>query len=76
VAIDGDSSTRTLSMVGLTTLVATDGDSLIGTLFKMLRARERTRTPYPSIVFTFGLVVESIKKFGGASTMDPISKTN
>jgi hypothetical protein len=32
MAVDGDSSTRTLSMVGLTTLVATDGDSLIKTL--------------------------------------------
>ncbi len=34
---------------------------------EMLRARERTPTPYPSIVFTFGLVVESIKEFGGVS---------
>jgi hypothetical protein len=34
---------------------------------KMLRAKERTPTPYPSIVFTFGLVVESIKEVGGVS---------
>jgi hypothetical protein len=34
---------------------------------KMLWTRERTLTPYPFVVFTFGLVVESIKKFGGAS---------
>ncbi len=33
----------------------------------MLRAKERTPTPYPSIVFTFGLVVESIKEVGGVS---------
>jgi len=33
----------------------------------MLRARKRTSTPYPSIVFTLGFVVESIKEFGGAS---------
>ncbi len=33
---------------------------------KMLRARERTLTP-PFVVFTFGLIVESTKEFGGAS---------
>ncbi len=33
----------------------------------MLQAKEHTPTFYPSIVFTFGLVVESIKEFGGAS---------
>jgi hypothetical protein len=32
----------------------------------MLQARECTLTPYLSIVFTFGLVVEFIKEFGGA----------
>ncbi len=35
---------------------------------KMLRAKEYTPTPYPFIVFTFGLAIESIKEFGGAST--------
>ncbi len=33
---------------------------------KVLRAKERTPTP-PSIIFTLGLIVESIKEFGGAS---------
>jgi hypothetical protein len=33
----------------------------------VLQAKERTQTPFPSDVFTFGLVVESIKEFGGAS---------
>ncbi len=33
----------------------------------MLRNRERALTPSPSVVFTFGLVVESIKEFRGAS---------
>jgi hypothetical protein len=33
---------------------------------EMLRAREHTPTPYPSIVFTFRLAVESIKELGGA----------
>jgi hypothetical protein len=33
----------------------------------MLRARECTLTPYPSDVFTFGFVVESIKELKGAS---------
>jgi hypothetical protein len=32
----------------------------------VLRTKERTSIPYPSIVFTFGLKVESIKEFGGA----------
>jgi hypothetical protein len=32
----------------------------------MLQAKERTPTP-PSVVFTFGLIVESIKELGGAS---------
>jgi hypothetical protein len=30
----------------------------------VLQARERIPTPYPSIVFTFRLAVESIKEFG------------
>jgi hypothetical protein len=34
---------------------------------KVLRDKERTPTLYPSIVFTFGLVVESIKEFWGVS---------
>jgi hypothetical protein len=32
----------------------------------MLRAKERTRTPYLFVAFTFGLIVEYIKEFGGA----------
>jgi len=32
---------------------------------EVLQARERTPTPCPSIVFTFQLIVESIKEFGG-----------
>jgi hypothetical protein len=32
----------------------------------VLRAKERDPTPYPSIVFTFGFTIESIKEFGGA----------
>jgi hypothetical protein len=35
----------------------------------MLQAGERTPTPFPSTVFTFGLAVESIKELGGASSM-------
>jgi hypothetical protein len=34
---------------------------------EVLGARERTLTFYPSVVFTFGLVVESIMEFGGVS---------
>ncbi len=34
---------------------------------KVVRVRERTLIPSPSIVFTFGLVVESIKELAGAS---------
>jgi hypothetical protein len=34
---------------------------------EMLWAKECTPTPIPSIVFTFGLAIESIKEFGGAS---------
>jgi hypothetical protein len=34
---------------------------------KVLQAKERTPTPSPSIIFTFGLVVESIVELGGVS---------
>jgi hypothetical protein len=34
---------------------------------EMLQAKERAPIPYHFIVFTFGLVIESIKEFGGAS---------
>jgi len=37
--------------------------------FEMLQARERAPTPFPSIVFIFGLVVESIKELAGVSKM-------
>jgi len=33
----------------------------------VLQTKEHTPTPYPSVVFTFGLTLESIKEFGGAS---------
>ncbi len=33
---------------------------------KVLRAKERTPTFYLVVVFTFGLIVESMKEFGGA----------
>ncbi len=33
---------------------------------KVLQAKVHTPTPYPFAVFTFGLIVESIKEFGGA----------
>jgi hypothetical protein len=33
----------------------------------VLQAREHASTPYPFVIFTFGLTVESIKEFGGAS---------
>jgi hypothetical protein len=33
----------------------------------MMRARERAPTPSPSVVFTFGLTIESIKKLEGVS---------
>jgi hypothetical protein len=32
--------------------------------------RERAPTPSPSVVFTFGLTVESIKELGGASIVE------
>jgi len=34
---------------------------------EMLQVREHTSTPFPSIVFTFGFAIESIKEFGSAS---------
>jgi hypothetical protein len=37
----------------------------------MLQAKERAPTPCPFAVFTFGLAVESIKEFGGASSKIP-----
>jgi len=42
--------------------------------FEVLRVKEHTPTPYPSTIFTFELVVESIKEFGGASIDTPITK--
>jgi len=36
---------------------------------KMLQAKERAPTPYPSIVFTFAFVVEFIKELGGESIL-------
>jgi len=36
---------------------------------KMLQAKECAPTPYPSIVFTFGFVVEFIKELGGESIL-------
>jgi hypothetical protein len=37
--------------------------------FEVLRTKECTPTHFPSVVFTFGLAVESIKEFRGASLM-------
>jgi hypothetical protein len=34
---------------------------------EVLRANERAPTPSPSVVFTFGLLIESIKELGGVS---------
>jgi hypothetical protein len=34
-----------------------------------MRAKEHVSTPSPFVVFTFRLVVESIKEFGGVSQM-------
>jgi hypothetical protein len=42
----------------------------------MLRARECTPTLFPFVVFTFGLAVESIKEFGGASILVFFKKKN
>jgi hypothetical protein len=36
----------------------------------VLQARERAPTPFPSIVFTFGLAIKSIKELRDASTLD------
>jgi hypothetical protein len=36
---------------------------------EVLWARKRAPTPCPSIVFTFGLVIESIQEFGGVSKL-------
>jgi hypothetical protein len=33
----------------------------------MLQARKHTPTPCPSVIFTFGLTIESIKEFRGVS---------
>jgi hypothetical protein len=33
----------------------------------VLQAKKLTPIPYPTAVLTFGLVVEAIKEFGGAS---------
>jgi hypothetical protein len=33
----------------------------------MLQAKKHAPTPFPSVVFTFGLAVESIKEVRGAS---------
>jgi len=40
---------------------------------KVLQAREHAPTPYYSVIFTFGLTVESIKELGGASIVVVIS---
>jgi hypothetical protein len=37
---------------------------------KIVRAKERAPTPYPSTIFTFRLAIETTKKFGGASIID------
>jgi hypothetical protein len=42
----------------------------------MLQAKEHTPTPSPSVVFTFGIIVESIKELGGASQMMGLGKWN
>jgi hypothetical protein len=42
---------------------------------EMLQARERTPIFFPSIVFTFGFIVESIKELGGASCTPSLNKT-
>jgi hypothetical protein len=36
----------------------------------VLRAREHALIPSPFVVFTFGLIVESIKELGGASQIN------
>ncbi len=39
---------------------------------EMLQAKDHAPTHFPSIVFTFGLIIESIKELGGASNLDLI----
>jgi len=34
---------------------------------EVLRVRECTPIPYPFVVFTFGLIIEYVKEFGGES---------
>jgi hypothetical protein len=36
--------------------------------------QKNTSTPYPFVVFTFRLIVESIKEFGGVSLYPPLRK--
>ncbi len=42
----------------------------------MLQIKECTLAPYPSVVFTFGLAIESIKEFGGvlATKIDLVTR--
>jgi hypothetical protein len=42
----------------------------------VLRAKERTPTPFPFVVFTFEFIFESIKKLGGVSqkNWEPVPK--
>jgi hypothetical protein len=35
---------------------------------KVLRTKKHASTPYPSVVFTFRLTIESTKEFGGELT--------
>jgi hypothetical protein len=42
----------------------------------VLRTKERAPIPYPFIIFTLGLVVETIQKFGGASFCNTILATS
>ncbi len=41
---------------------------------EMLKARECTPIFFPSIIFTFGLVIESIKELGGTSCTPSLNK--
>jgi hypothetical protein len=38
-------------------------------IFEVLQAKEHTLTPYPFVVFTFRLTIESIKELGGVLVM-------
>jgi hypothetical protein len=40
----------------------------------VLRTKEHVPTPYPSVAFTFGLAVESIKEFGGCKIDEFVTK--